>query len=223
MRKELAALLHTCLSILARGNPRLPTCWSMCPDSSPRISPEGPIPPSDAASRFGTSGHRGSRSATAFNENHILAITQAICEYRAAAGRRRAAVPGEGHARASRAGVRQRARGARGQRRRGDDRLRPRLHADSRALARDPALQPRRRRGWPTASSSRRRTIRRRMAGSSTIRPTAARPTRAPRTGFRTAPTSCSAPGLAGVRRVPYRARAGARTHAPVTITFRRT
>jgi phosphoglucomutase len=32
---------------------------------------------------FGTSGHRGSSSATAFNENHILAITQAICEYRA--------------------------------------------------------------------------------------------------------------------------------------------
>jgi phosphoglucomutase len=32
---------------------------------------------------FGTSGHRGSSLATAFNEWHILAITQAICEYRA--------------------------------------------------------------------------------------------------------------------------------------------
>lgn len=31
---------------------------------------------------FGTSGHRGSSTAAAFNENHILAITQAICEYR---------------------------------------------------------------------------------------------------------------------------------------------
>ena len=31
---------------------------------------------------FGTSGHRGSSSAAAFNENHILAITQAICHYR---------------------------------------------------------------------------------------------------------------------------------------------
>jgi phosphoglucomutase len=31
---------------------------------------------------FGTSGHRGSAFATAFNEDHILAITQAICEYR---------------------------------------------------------------------------------------------------------------------------------------------
>jgi phosphoglucomutase len=31
---------------------------------------------------FGTSGHRGSAFAKAFNERHILAITQAICHYR---------------------------------------------------------------------------------------------------------------------------------------------
>src|SRR5271165_1882712 len=31
---------------------------------------------------FGTSGHRGASLQTSFNENHILAITQAICEYR---------------------------------------------------------------------------------------------------------------------------------------------
>ncbi|GAC1647324.1 MAG: phosphoglucomutase (alpha-D-glucose-1,6-bisphosphate-dependent) [Gemmatimonadaceae bacterium] len=31
---------------------------------------------------FGTSGHRGSAFDTAFNEEHILAITQAICAYR---------------------------------------------------------------------------------------------------------------------------------------------
>jgi phosphoglucomutase len=31
---------------------------------------------------FGTSGHRGSAFDVAFNEDHILAITQAICEYR---------------------------------------------------------------------------------------------------------------------------------------------
>ncbi len=31
---------------------------------------------------FGTSGHRGSSLRTAFNEAHILAITQAVCEYR---------------------------------------------------------------------------------------------------------------------------------------------
>jgi phosphoglucomutase len=32
---------------------------------------------------FGTSGHRGSSLKNSFNENHILAISQAICEYRA--------------------------------------------------------------------------------------------------------------------------------------------
>lgn len=31
---------------------------------------------------FGTSGHRGSALKSAFNEQHILAITQALCEYR---------------------------------------------------------------------------------------------------------------------------------------------
>jgi phosphoglucomutase len=35
---------------------------------------------------FGTSGHRGSSLGGRFNEAHILAITQAICEYRARAG-----------------------------------------------------------------------------------------------------------------------------------------
>src|SRR6204780_1719150 len=40
--------------------------------------------PSDPAQRvvFGTSGHRGSAFDGAFNEWHILAITQAICDYR---------------------------------------------------------------------------------------------------------------------------------------------
>jgi phosphoglucomutase len=35
---------------------------------------------------FGTSGHRGSAFDTAFNETHILAITQAICDYRKGKG-----------------------------------------------------------------------------------------------------------------------------------------
>src|ERR1700733_3419311 len=40
--------------------------------------------PSDPSQRvvFGTSGHRGSATDVAFNEWHILAITQAICDYR---------------------------------------------------------------------------------------------------------------------------------------------
>src|SRR5579863_1599494 len=42
--------------------------------------------PSDLAQRvvFGTSGHRGSAFDGSFNEWHILAITQAICDYRKA-------------------------------------------------------------------------------------------------------------------------------------------
>jgi phosphoglucomutase len=35
---------------------------------------------------FGTSGHRGSSLRTAFNEDHILATTQAICDYRSGQG-----------------------------------------------------------------------------------------------------------------------------------------
>src|SRR4051812_11354481 len=35
---------------------------------------------------FGTSGHRGTSFHNSFNEDHILAITQAICEHRAASG-----------------------------------------------------------------------------------------------------------------------------------------
>jgi phosphoglucomutase len=43
-----------------------------CPDSAN---------PAERVS-FGTSGHRGSSLARTFNEAHVLAITQAICEYR---------------------------------------------------------------------------------------------------------------------------------------------
>ncbi|MFJ5290820.1 MULTISPECIES: phosphoglucomutase (alpha-D-glucose-1,6-bisphosphate-dependent) [unclassified Streptomyces] len=44
--------------------------------------------PEEPAQRvaFGTSGHRGSSFATAFNEDHIAATSQAICEYRARQG-----------------------------------------------------------------------------------------------------------------------------------------
>ncbi len=44
--------------------------------------------PEDPAQRvsFGTSGHRGTSLEGSFNEAHILAISQAICEQRAAAG-----------------------------------------------------------------------------------------------------------------------------------------
>src|SRR5205823_468637 len=35
---------------------------------------------------FGTSGHRGSSFSSSFNEDHIIAITEAICRYRAEQG-----------------------------------------------------------------------------------------------------------------------------------------
>jgi phosphoglucomutase len=44
--------------------------------------------PADPLQRvaFGTSGHRGTAAAASFNEAHILAITQAVCDHRARAG-----------------------------------------------------------------------------------------------------------------------------------------
>src|SRR5579863_6557809 len=44
--------------------------------------------PKVAAQRvaFGTSGHRGSAFNRAFNEDHILAVSQAVCDHRKAAG-----------------------------------------------------------------------------------------------------------------------------------------
>ncbi|MFG6402857.1 phosphoglucomutase (alpha-D-glucose-1,6-bisphosphate-dependent) [Microbacterium sp. P04] len=46
--------------------------------------PDPAIPEQRVA--FGTSGHRGSSLTTSFNENHILATTQAIVDYRTAQG-----------------------------------------------------------------------------------------------------------------------------------------
>src|SRR3984957_10223120 len=46
--------------------------------------PDPAIPSERVA--FGTSGHRGSSFKNSFNENHILATTQAICLYRRQAG-----------------------------------------------------------------------------------------------------------------------------------------
>ena len=57
--------------------PRLITAYfSLVPD--PTVTSQRVV--------FGTSGHRGSAFATAFNEAHILAITQAVCLHRRHAG-----------------------------------------------------------------------------------------------------------------------------------------
>src|SRR5271154_2985249 len=44
------------------------------------LKPDAHIPAQRVA--FGTSGHRGSSFEVSFNELHVLAISQAICEYR---------------------------------------------------------------------------------------------------------------------------------------------
>ena len=53
-------------------------------DSYYRLRPE----PTEAGQRvsFGTSGHRGTSLDGTFNEAHVLAVTQAICDYRKAQG-----------------------------------------------------------------------------------------------------------------------------------------
>lgn len=45
------------------------------------IKPDPTVP--SCRISFGTSGHRGSSFDASFNEDHILAVTQAVCEYRA--------------------------------------------------------------------------------------------------------------------------------------------
>jgi len=48
------------------------------------LHPDPAVPAQRVA--FGTSGHRGSSFATTFNEGHVLAISQAICQYRRTKG-----------------------------------------------------------------------------------------------------------------------------------------
>ena len=55
--------------------------------SSPLTTPSIPIPADPAQQvAFGTSGHRGSALRVSFNDDHIAAATQAICEYRSRNG-----------------------------------------------------------------------------------------------------------------------------------------
>lgn len=61
-------------SILVDVEKLLSAYWTEKPDASVR----------EQRVSFGTSGHRGSSFRRSFNENHIAAITQAVCEYRAA-------------------------------------------------------------------------------------------------------------------------------------------
>ena len=68
---------HTAPLSMLVNLPRLVTAYySLRPD------------PSQSTQRvaFGTSGHRGNAFNSSFNEQHVLAITQAICDHRRAQG-----------------------------------------------------------------------------------------------------------------------------------------
>ena len=107
---------------------------------------------------FGTSGHRGSALSLSFNSDHIVATSQAICDYRAQAGTDGPLFLGrDTHALSEPAFVDALEVFA-GQRGAGAGRLAGHVHADAGRLARDPHLQPRpdrragrRRRGDPVA------------------------------------------------------------------------
>ena len=148
------------------------------------------------------------------------------------AGHRRAAVPRPRHPRAVRAGRPISALevlAANGVTRAG--RQPRRLHADARAVARDPRRYNRGRTSRPGRRHRRHAVAQpaRATAASSTTRPTAARPTPTPPAGSRTAPTSCSRDGLDGVAADPVRAGAapptprGATTSSTPTSTTCRT
>ena len=147
-------------------------------------------------------------------------------------GHRRPAVHRPRHARAVRARLALRARGARRGRRRGARRRARLVDADARRLARDPAAQRRRHVGGRAHAGPgpRRRHRRdpvaqpaRATAASSTTRRTAAPrgPTRP--AGSPTAPTRSSRPGWRSVPRVRARARARRRHHPQARLPVRRT
>ena len=170
--------------------------------------------------RFGTSGHRGSSLRGTFNEAHVLAITQAICDYRSAHEHRWPVVSRQGHACALGAGLQDGARGAGRQRRRGDDRQR---RAATRRRRRSPTRSSRTtagaRHAAPMGSSSHPRTIRPRMAASNTTRRPEARPIPASRGGSRRDRMSCWPTSWIRVRRIAYETGAP-RDRRPIATTM---
>ncbi len=130
-----------------------------------------------------------------FTEAHILAITQAICDYRRAQGidgplflgKDTHALSGPAQRTALEVLAAEGVETILQRDRRRDARRRSSRTPSSFTIAAAPST-------GPTASSSRRRTTRRPTAASSTTRPTAARPTPTSRRGSRIAPTPCSRP-----------------------------
>ena len=132
---------------------------------------------SDQLVSFGTSGHRGTLADGTFTEAHILAITQAICDYRRGQdidgplfmGKDTHALSGP----AQRTALEVLAANGVETIIQPDDGVTPTPSSRAPSSSTTAAAKT----ASPTASSSRRRTIRRKTAASNTIRPTAARPT----------------------------------------------
>ncbi len=126
---------------------------------------------------FGTSGHRGTPLLGTFTAAHILAITQAICDYRRGQGTDGPLYMGKDthalSAPAQRTALEVLAANGVDTIIQPDDGITP-TPVISRAIL---VFNRRARTTLRTASSLRRRTIPRRTAASSTTRPTAAQPT----------------------------------------------
>jgi hypothetical protein len=147
------------------------------------LRPDPKVPAQRVA--FGTSGHRGSSFERSFNERHVLAISQAICEYRKGKGIVGPLYIGiDTHALSQPAfesalevlaanGVET-------------------MIAEDGEFMQSWSTTVAARRGWPTVSSSLPRTIRPTTAASSTTRRTAARPIPTSPAGSRIAPMRCS-------------------------------
>ena len=146
-------------------------------------------------------GHRGSSLDGSFTEAHIVATTQAICDYRSGQGIAGPLFLGRDTHAPVRAGLGLGAGGAGRQRGHHAGRRRDRYTptpALSHAILGHNRGRPPTTPAGPTGSSSPRRTTRRPTAASSTTRRTAARPTPTPPAGSPTGRTSCCASCAAG-------------------------
>ena len=164
---------------------------------------------------FGTSGHRGSSLDNAFNEAHILAITQAICLYRKQQGIDGPLFIGSDTHALSEPAFASALEVLAAQWRRGHGRCGQRLHADPGHLACRAHLQPRAPAGTsPTVSSSRRRTTRPRFGGFKYDPPNGGPADTHVTQWIEQQANAFIADGLRGVARVPFeRARTASTTH----------
>ena len=190
-------IIDGCRSIPSRASPRQPASSIDVSKLERAYFDEKPDPSNPAQLvSFGTSGHRGTSLNGSFTEAHILAITQAICEYRAGKGIDGPIFMGKDtHAlsdAAQRTALEVLAANGIDTVIQQDNGFTPTPVVSHAIFATTAAVM----RDSLTVSSSRLRTIRPKTAASNTTRPMAARRTRTSPAGFRIAPTNCCVPGI---------------------------